>query len=87
MNTAGEVRGDKSNARILHRPRLRWLLDQFSVRYRDDRQVLTRRSKNVVAFYNQRRTAEQHIKEGKGAIKWTRLSCRTLTKRCPSSTS
>ncbi len=30
----------------------------------------------VVAFYNQRGTAEQHIKEGKNAIKWTRLSCR-----------
>jgi len=29
----------------------------------------------VVAFYNQRGTAEQWIKEGKGAIKWTRLSC------------
>ena len=39
---------------------------------------LLRRSKNVVAFYNQRGTAEQHIKEGKGAIKWTRLSCRTF---------
>ena len=39
---------------------------------------LTRRPKNVVAFYNQRGTAEQHIKEGKGAIKWTRLSCRTF---------
>ena len=32
----------------------------------------------VVAFYNQRSTAEQRIKEGKGAIKWTRLSCRTF---------
>jgi hypothetical protein len=32
----------------------------------------------VVAFYNQRGTAEQHIKEGKGAIKWTRLSCRAF---------
>src|SRR5262249_53078484 len=31
-----------------------------------------------VAFYNQRSTAEQWIKEGKGAIKWTRLSCRTF---------
>jgi hypothetical protein len=31
-----------------------------------------------VAFYNQRGTAEQWIKEGKGAIKWTRLSCRTF---------
>jgi len=33
-------------------------------------------SKNVVGFYNQRGTAEQWIKEGKNAIKWTRLSCR-----------
>ena len=39
---------------------------------------LTRRPESVVAFYNQRGTAEQHIKEGKGAIKWTRLSCRTF---------
>jgi hypothetical protein len=31
-----------------------------------------------VAFYNQRGTAEQCIKEGKGAIKWTRLSCRSF---------
>ena len=27
---------------------------------------------------NQRGTCEQFIKEGKGAIKWTRLSCRTF---------
>src|SRR5262245_54623184 len=32
----------------------------------------------VVACYNKRRTCEQWIKEGKGAIKWTRLSCRTF---------
>jgi hypothetical protein len=32
----------------------------------------------VVAFYNHRGTCEQYIKEGKGAIKWTRLSCRTF---------
>jgi hypothetical protein len=36
-------------------------------------------SKNVVRFYNQRGTAEQWIKEGKGAIKWTRLSCRSFS--------
>lgn len=36
---------------------------------------LTRSSKQVVAFYNRRGTAEQYIKEGKYAIKWTRLSC------------
>jgi hypothetical protein len=39
---------------------------------------LARPAERVVAFYNQRGTAEQWIKEGKGAIKWTRLSCRTL---------
>jgi Transposase DDE domain group 1 len=36
-------------------------------------------SKNVVGFYNKRGTAEQWIKEGKGAIKWTRLSCRSFS--------
>ena len=36
---------------------------------------LTRPAERVVAFYNQRGTAEQHIKEGKNAIRWTRLSC------------
>src|SRR5438045_629989 len=30
----------------------------------------------VVHFYNGRGTAEQWIKEGKHAIKWTKLSCR-----------
>lgn len=35
-------------------------------------------SKNIVGFYNKRGTAEQWIKEGKGAIKWTRLSCRSF---------
>ena len=29
----------------------------------------------VVQFYNHRGTAEQWIKEGKNAVKWTRLSC------------
>ena len=32
--------------------------------------------KEVFRFYNQRGTAEQHIKEGKNAITWTRLSCK-----------
>ena len=36
---------------------------------------LARPANRVVAFYNQRGTAEQHIKEGKNAIVWTRLSC------------
>ena len=39
---------------------------------------LTRPVDRVVAFYNQRGTAEQWIKEGKNAVKWTRLSCRTM---------
>ncbi len=36
---------------------------------------LSRPAERVMAFYNQRGTAEQHIKEGKNAINWTRLSC------------
>ena len=39
---------------------------------------LSRQSKNVVKFYNGRGTAEQWIKEGKNAVKWTKLSCRTF---------
>ena len=39
---------------------------------------LTWRSKRVVKFYNGRGTAEQCIKEGKNAVKWTKLSCRTF---------
>ena len=39
---------------------------------------LARPAERVVAFYNQRGTCEQYIKEGKGAIKWTRLSCRSF---------
>ena len=40
--------------------------------------IVTNRSlpnERVLAFYNDRGTAEQHIKEGKHAIRWTRLSC------------
>src|SRR5277367_3636215 len=36
---------------------------------------LERPAKKVVRFYNQRGTAEQWIKEGKNAVRWTRLSC------------
>src|ERR1035437_8964263 len=35
---------------------------------------LSRPAKRVVRFYHQRGTAEQWIKEGKNAVKWTRLS-------------
>ncbi len=40
--------------------------------------IVTNRSlpnEQVLTFYNGRGTAEQHIKEGKYALKWTRLSC------------
>lgn len=37
---------------------------------------MKRSSKHVIKFYNQRGTCEQWIKEGKYALKWTRLSCR-----------
>jgi hypothetical protein len=36
---------------------------------------MTRPAERVVAFYNQRGTAELWIKEGKNAVTWTRLSC------------
>ncbi len=39
---------------------------------------LARSAEGIVTFYNRRGTCEQWIKEGKGAIKWTRLSCRTF---------
>jgi Transposase DDE domain group 1 len=39
---------------------------------------LARPAAGVIAFYNQRGTAEQWIKEGKNAVKWTRMSCRSM---------
>ncbi|MFP6890430.1 MAG: transposase, partial [Nitrospinota bacterium] len=39
---------------------------------------LSRPAERVVRFYNQRGTAEQWIKEGKNATKWTRLSCQNF---------
>jgi len=39
---------------------------------------LARPAERIVAFYNHRGTCEQWIKQGKGAINWTRLSCRLL---------
>jgi hypothetical protein len=40
---------------------------------------LSAKAKNVVRFYNKRGLCEQHIKEGKGALSWTRLSCTRYT--------
>ena len=39
---------------------------------------MARPAENVVTFYNKRGACEQWIKEGKGAIRWTRLSCRSF---------
>ena len=39
---------------------------------------LTRPAERVSKFYNGRGTAEQWIKEGKLALRWTRLSCRAF---------
>jgi len=39
---------------------------------------MSRPAERVVAFYNKRGTCEQWIKEGKDAIKWTRLSCHSF---------
>ena len=39
---------------------------------------MARLAENIVAFYNKRGACEQWIKKGKGAIKWTRLSCRSF---------
>jgi hypothetical protein len=36
---------------------------------------LSRHNGRLVTFYNQRETAEQYIKEGKSAVRWTHLSC------------
>ena len=47
---------------------------------------LSRPAERVVGFYNQRGTAEQWIKEGKNAVKWTRLSCRSFVNRLPTLT-
>jgi hypothetical protein len=40
--------------------------------------TLTVPNERVYEFYNRRGTAEQYIKEGKYALKWTRLSCKSF---------
>lgn len=40
--------------------------------------TLTVPDARVFEFYNRRGTAEQYIKEGKYALKWTRLSCKSF---------
>ena len=40
--------------------------------------TLTVSDERVFEFYNRRGTAEQYIKEGEYALKWTRLSCKSF---------
>jgi len=58
--------------------KVEWYADELFPRVGFIVTNLTRQSKNVVKFYNGRGTAEQWIKEGKNAVKWTKLSCRTF---------
>jgi hypothetical protein len=39
---------------------------------------MTGHAKSIVSFYNKRGTSEQWIKEGKNAVKWTKLSCKNF---------
>src|SRR5262245_2147502 len=48
---------------------------------------LSRPAERVVVFYNKRGTCEQWIKEGKGAIKWTRLSVLERSRPTPCASS
>jgi adenylosuccinate lyase len=45
---------------------------------------LARLAECLVAFYNQRGTCKQHIKESENAIKWARLSCPAPSPPTPS---
>ncbi len=40
--------------------------------------TLTVSAERVFEFYNRRGTAEQSIRQGKYALKWTRLSCKSF---------
>ncbi len=55
--------------------RVEWPTDELYPIVRFIVTNLRRLPEKVVHFYNQRGTAEQWIKEGKHAIRWTRLSC------------
>ena len=56
--------------------KMEWHWDQLFPRVGFIVTNMTGWSSTVVHFYNQRGTAEQWIREGKYAVKWTRLSCR-----------
>jgi len=58
--------------------KVEWYADELFPRVGFIVTNLSKQSKNVVKFYNGRGTEEQWSKEGKNAVKWTKLSCRTF---------
>jgi hypothetical protein len=58
--------------------KIEWHPDELYPRFGVIVTNLARPVERLVAFYNHRGTCEQYIKEGKGAVKWTRLSCRSF---------
>ena len=56
--------------------KIEWHWDQLFPRVNYVITNLNWSAKKVVKFYNKRGTAEQWIKEGKNAVRWTKLSCR-----------
>jgi len=63
----------KNSRRVV--AKVEWYCDELFPRVGFIVTNLCWKSSNVVKFYNKRATAEQWIKEGKYALKWTRLSC------------
>jgi len=59
--------------------KIEWHWDQLFPRVNYVITNLNWSAKKAVKFYNKRGTAEQWIKEGKNAIRWTKLSCRRFT--------
>ena len=64
MKRRQRVGGQHADTGVIEYPRVGFIVTNLS-----------RPAERVVAFYNQRGTTEQWIKEGKNAIKWTQLSC------------
>lgn len=58
--------------------KVEWYPDELFPRVGFVVTTLTVPDERVFEFYNRRGTAEQYIKEGKYALKWTRLSCKSF---------
>jgi hypothetical protein len=59
-------------------PKVEWHPDELYPRVGFLVTNMSRPAERLVMFYNHRGTAEQHIKEGKSAVAWTRLSCHSF---------